>query len=53
MIISEAPVIEVAEKPDFLDSAGNEVFKSLCFNCDLRQDCKWKAHRKMHCEHFL
>ncbi|UBZ07274.1 hypothetical protein LDL76_00845 [Salegentibacter mishustinae] len=43
-------VVEESEKE--LQHAGSELFKTLCFNCDLRHHCSWKDHRKMYCEHF-
>ncbi len=47
----ETPVVLEESKKE-LQRAGSELFKTLCFNCDLRHQCTWKGNRKMYCEHF-
>ena len=44
--IAPAKVLEKPPKP------GNDLLKSLCFNCDLRHHCVWIETRKLYCEHF-
>ncbi|WP_157893315.1 hypothetical protein [Salegentibacter sediminis] len=53
MNMPEMPVTKVLEElPDNLPRPGNDLLKSLCFNCDLRHQCTWKETRKLYCEHF-
>ncbi len=53
MNIADAPVAAPVKEDTFeLKQAESDLFKALCFNCDLRHNCSWKQHRKMYCEHF-